>query len=240
MERKVEAGLDFRLTLGGGEGAIKIGEEEGKGIRNKEKEKEEEKPEADRNVECKSVDCSLSFQNLQWLLLFPSPVFYSTFPISGLALLSYNFPFIVPLLFHSTLSLFFLFAQLPLSAMVENPLYPVKLVNFLTANGGCRPGWNRSITISFHFFPRCEILTMHYYICYDIVEATFLYSLFLSLSPSFGHFNLLGCLKSERKSVNNELFIDVFLIQLSNFLSPSFDCIKIANKSSAYNIPKGI
>lgn len=105
MERKVEAGLDFRLTLGGGEGAIKIGEEEGKGIRNKEKEKEEEKPEADRNVECKSVDCSLSFQNLQWLLLFPSPVFYSTFPISGLALLSYNFPFIVPLLFHSTLSL---------------------------------------------------------------------------------------------------------------------------------------
>lgn len=81
---------------------------------------------------------------------------------------------------------------------------------------------------------------MHYYICYDIVEATFLYSLFLSLSSSFGHFNLLGCLKSERKSVNNELFIDVFLIQLSNFLSPSFDCIKIANKSSAYNIPKGI
>lgn len=42
MERKVEAGLDFRLTLGGGKGAIKIG-----GIRNKEK--EEEKPEADRN-----------------------------------------------------------------------------------------------------------------------------------------------------------------------------------------------
>lgn len=148
MERKVEAGLDFRLTLGGGEGAIKIGEEEGKGIRNKEKEKEEEKPEADRNVECKSVDCSLSFQNLQWLLLFPSPVFYSTFPISGLALLSYNFPFIVPLLFHSTLSLslFFLFAQLPLSAMVENPLYPVKLVSFLTANGGVSSGLK-----SFHY-----------------------------------------------------------------------------------------
>ena len=100
MERKVEAGLDFRLTLGGGEGAIKIGEEEGKGIRNKEKEKEEEKPEADRNVECKSVDCSLSFQNLQWLLLFPSPVFYSTFPISGLAFL---------LLFPSSSTRLFLF-----------------------------------------------------------------------------------------------------------------------------------
>lgn len=95
------------------------------GIRNKEKEKEEEKPEADRNVECKSVDCSLSFQNLQWLLLFPSPVFYSTFPIWS-ALFSYNFPFfapIPPLLSSSVpLSLFFLFAQLTLSAVVKNPL----------------------------------------------------------------------------------------------------------------------
>lgn len=101
------------------------GDQDRQGIRNKEKEKEEEKPEADRNVECKSVDCSLSFQNLQWLLLFPSPVFYSTFPIWS-ALFSYNFPFfapIPPLLSSSVpLSLFFLFAQLTLSAVVENPL----------------------------------------------------------------------------------------------------------------------
>lgn len=95
-------------------------------IRNKEKE-EEGRPEADRNVECKSVDCShsLSFEG--------SPV-VTSFSLACLLLFSSNFPFFYspPLPFDS-LFFFFICTATSFSA---GTLYPVKLVNFLTANGG--------------------------------------------------------------------------------------------------------
>lgn len=63
-------------------------------------------------------------KDLQWLLLFPSPVFYSFLLI---------FLFFILLLSRSTLSFFFICTATSFSA---GTLYPVKLVNFLTANGG--------------------------------------------------------------------------------------------------------
>lgn len=96
-------------------------------IRNKEKE-EEGRPEADRNVECKSVDCShsLSFEG--------SPVVTS---FSLACLLLHSFLLIFLFLFSSSpvrLSLFFFICTA--TSFSAGTLYPVKLVNFLTANGG--------------------------------------------------------------------------------------------------------